>query len=330
MPSPDWIREIATQACSEALQEKLRELSEAVGQRMGAALESQPPQRGRTRELRDGALLIASCGTQPEALEMLLSASSAITPSCGLMMLRGTQASGWNCVGLASVEEFKRATMDCSKGVVAAVLGSCSGRAIRASELDPIFTGRLGLENSAELLLLPVFLKQQATALLLAVSGDSDDLAGLEILVQVAQLAMEIERKSAPTMARPEPVFAAAAEMSGGVQKAEAIASPQANSKPSSPTGPPAAGDRDEIHEKARRFAKLLVDEIKLYNQSKVSEGRANRDLYSRLRDDIEKSRAAYQKRYGEGVRDVDYFTQELIRILADNDPSVMGAGFPR
>jgi len=86
---------------------------------------------------------------------------------------------------------------------------------------------------------------------------------------------------------------------------------------------------QDEAHDKARRFAKLLVEEIKLYNQTKVAEGRAQRDLYNCLRDDIEKSRAAYQKRYGESVRDVDYFTQELLRILADNNLAVMGAGFP-
>jgi hypothetical protein len=83
------------------------------------------------------------------------------------------------------------------------------------------------------------------------------------------------------------------------------------------------------MHEKARRFAKLLVEEIKLYNHTKVTEGRARGDLYRRLREDIEKSRGAYQKRYGDSVRDVDYFTQELIRILADNNPVVMGTGFP-
>ena len=60
-----------------------------------------------------------------------------------------------------------------------------------------------------------------------------------------------------------------------------------------------------------------------------MTEGRARGDLYSRLREDIEKSRGAYQKRYGDSVRDIDYFTQELIRILADNNPVVMGTGFP-
>ena len=38
-----------------------------------------------------------------------------------------------------------------------------------------------------------------------------------------------------------------------------------------------------DTHRKAQRFARLLVDEIKLYNQAKVAEGRRNKDLYDRL-----------------------------------------------
>jgi hypothetical protein len=49
------------------------------------------------------------------------------------------------------------------------------------------------------------------------------------------------------------------------------------------------------------------------------------------LKVDIEKSRATYDKRYAESaVASANYFTQELVRILADNDVSLMGAGFPR
>jgi len=72
------------------------------------------------------------------------------------------------------------------------------------------------------------------------------------------------------------------------------------------------------------------VDEIKLYNQAKVAEGRAARDLYDRLKEDIDKSRASYHKRYGSTpAASADYFTKELVRILADNDASLLGANFP-
>ena len=86
-----------------------------------------------------------------------------------------------------------------------------------------------------------------------------------------------------------------------------------------------------DVHRKAHRFARLLVDEIKLYNQVKVSEGRKNKDLYDRLKEDIEKSRITYQKRYGNtAAGGADYFSQELVRSLAEDDTSIMGANFRR
>jgi hypothetical protein len=297
---------------------------------MGAALASQSQGERihveRIRELRDGTVRITACRSQPETLESLLVASSALTPSCGLLILRGTQAVGWSCIGLAPVENFKRATMDCTQGVAATVFNSGAGCATRASELDPAFIARLGLERSTELLLLPVLSNGQVAALLLAASGNSDDLAGLEVLVKVAQLTLDLQPHHASA-----PVAEAQAEGSLSTElktEHDATPLPVQASDPHVATIRPAAV-LDDLHEKARRFAKLLVDEIKLYNQAKVSEGRARGDLYRRLREDIEKSRGAYQKRYGESVKDVDYFTQEVIRILADNDPMVMGTGFP-
>ena len=86
-----------------------------------------------------------------------------------------------------------------------------------------------------------------------------------------------------------------------------------------------------EVHRKAQRFARLLMDEVKLYNQAKVAEGRKNKDLYDRLKEDIEKSRATYMKRYGNTVAaTADYINAELIRSLAEDDASLLGPNFRR
>jgi hypothetical protein len=91
------------------------------------------------------------------------------------------------------------------------------------------------------------------------------------------------------------------------------------------------AGEGGEIHRKAQRFARLLMDDIKLYNQAKVSEGRKHKDLYDRLKEDIEKSRTTYHKRYGNTLAGAaDYFNQELIRSLAEDDVSLLGSNFRR
>jgi len=86
-----------------------------------------------------------------------------------------------------------------------------------------------------------------------------------------------------------------------------------------------------DTHRKAQRFARLLVDEIKLYNQAKVAEGRRHKDLYDRLKDDIDKSRTTYHKRYGSTVAaSGEYFQKEVVRSLAEDDASIMGANFHR
>lgn len=85
-----------------------------------------------------------------------------------------------------------------------------------------------------------------------------------------------------------------------------------------------------DTHRKAQRFARLLIDEIKLYNKDTVVEGRKNQDLYDRLKEDIEKSRITYQKRYGStAAADSDYFNQELVRSLAEDNVTLLGVNYP-
>jgi hypothetical protein len=79
-------------------------------------------------------------------------------------------------------------------------------------------------------------------------------------------------------------------------------------------------------HDDARRFARLLVSEIKLYNEGKVDQGRKNRDLYERLKEDIDRSRQMYDDRVSPEVREVsNYFYDELVRILADGNADALG-----
>ena len=91
---------------------------------------------------------------------------------------------------------------------------------------------------------------------------------------------------------------------------------------------------RDEeerrLHNDARRFARLLISEIKLYNEQKVSEGRAEHDLYDRLREYIDRSREMYDKRVKpEVAARYDYFHGELVNTLAEGDVAKLGQNYP-
>jgi hypothetical protein len=113
-------------------------------------------------------------------------------------------------------------------------------------------------------------------------------------------------------------------------------AAPPAEDRPSTQYVPPAnlargaaSGPQSEDakkHDEARRFARLLVSEIKLYNESKVEQGRKNLDLYERLKEDIDRSRQMYDERISDDVRKVsNYFYDELVRILADGRAEALG-----
>jgi hypothetical protein len=91
-----------------------------------------------------------------------------------------------------------------------------------------------------------------------------------------------------------------------------------------------ASEEERRLHNDARRFARLLVSEIKLYNEQKVAEGRSQLDLYERLREYIDRSREMYDKRVKpEVARKYDYFHHELVNTLAEGDAAKLGNAYP-
>jgi hypothetical protein len=149
----------------------------------------------------------------------------------------------------------------------------------------------------------------------------------------------------APSFAEPSPAEAVEPEVSAPVEPAPPPAAepePVYSSQYSAPLGTRKYGvsepelpvdvseDERRLHNDARRFARLLVSEIKLYNEPKVQEGRSKGDLYDRLRDDIDRSRQMYDKRVAPPVAARhDYFHQELVNTLAEGDVTKLGMSYP-
>ncbi|HEV7682073.1 MAG TPA: hypothetical protein VGO68_08120 [Pyrinomonadaceae bacterium] len=91
-----------------------------------------------------------------------------------------------------------------------------------------------------------------------------------------------------------------------------------------------ASDEERRLHNDARRFARLLVSEIKLYNEQKVADGRSHGDLYQRLREYIDRSREMYDKRVKpEVAQRYDYFHNELVATLAEGDEAKLGSAYP-
>jgi hypothetical protein len=143
-------------------------------------------------------------------------------------------------------------------------------------------------------------------------------------------VAPEAATTEAPTV-EPPPSAPPPPQPSAAAARGSQVAPPSDLSGPGTAFGggaaPAPGGTADaSAHEEGRRLARLLVSEIRLYNEEQVEEGRRYQDIYSRLREDIDRSRKMYEERISEQVRsERDYFHEELVRILADGDAAALG-----
>ncbi len=77
------------------------------------------------------------------------------------------------------------------------------------------------------------------------------------------------------------------------------------------------AGDPEAV-EKARRFARIIVSDIALYNQELVIEGIARGTFYELLQNDIQEGRELYEKRVPSAIRSKkDYYQEAFDNFLA-------------
>ena len=302
--------------------------------------------------------------SQREILRALLEACSAYCSRIALFVVKAGTASGWQSRGFGDDETVKDFALDVSSGPVAKTYQNRVATPGDISEMGGPFVKHFGKPAKAGVLVLPLALKDKVAALVYADGGDNGKLesASLELLVmatsawlEVTSLRKQVAKEDGGTAGRTEsatPVhttssfsdpFAGHAPKHAPVStpahsehaaEAAAVASTHSSAAAAAVAPDPLAGlspEDADVHRKAQRFARLLVDEIKLYNQAKVSEGRRNKDLYDRLKEDIDKSRGTFQKRYGNTAAAAgDYFMHELLRSLAEDDISIMGSNFRR
>lgn len=118
--------------------------------------------------------------------------------------------------------------------------------------------------------------------------------------------------------------------MASQMKAARAAATPKTNGGDTRVPEAPLTEEDERQHAEARKHARLLISEIKLYHEQQLKEGRANSDIYDRLRADIDKGRESYRQRVPQSVSvRRDYYHEELVRILAESDAGRLGSAYP-
>ncbi len=359
------VKQIVEKVVSQVLQSHVSQLREELVRRV---LDEVQPQLGGVAASSNGSsatLLraisaIHAGGNQREILRSLLDSTVHFSSRSALFIVKAGTGTAWQARGFANNDEVKDFSLDLGTGMAARTMQSRTASSGNAGEFDSGFISRFHAPSDNRVLLLPLVLKDKVAALIYADAGNQTgghlDASSLELLLLTTSTWLEVvsvrkqtykdapeavateAHEAAPTTtaaahsdpfaAHPPLAMAAAAGADSSVQPAPIPAA--VTEAPAATHGDLSAEDAD-VHKKAQRFARLLVDEIKLYNQAKVTDGRNHKDLYDRLKDDIEKSRATFGKRYGTTVAAAaNYFDQELVHNLADDDPAVMGVNFRR
>jgi len=273
-------------------------------------------------ELERQVARLAVAESPSEALRLVLEGSRVAVPRAAVFLLKQGRIKGWGCVGYdAQTAGLQRAFSSPSDtGWLGEVAAAGPGLHRRmASGAEPDF----GQPASSEAAAITVRVKSKVIAILLAERSDHQtpwNPALLGILVHVAQLRLHLGlalRKLRPA----EATSAAPAQPAAAPQKATADA------KELSPV-PPADPGGDEVRlAAARRFARLVATDVRLYNEEAVMQGRRNGDLAERLGEQLVRGRETFMRRHADlGGAALTILREAYVDVLAGGNEELIPA----
>jgi len=259
---------------------------------------------GKNTRLLDSVQWLGRARSLGETLDTLASAAAREAPRVAVLTVRGGRAHGWRFIGFGALDEAPPVNLGFDDAGIIAT--AASDNVVAVGQASPAFAA---LDSDVPAIAVPLALAGDVVAMLYADAGSPNpespnpesrlNAEALEILARYAARGIEAMTafKVARSLTTPAPAPAPAVDTDDG----EDVAG-------------------------ARRYARLLVSEIKLYHEDSIAAGRRDRDLGSRLGGEIARARVLYEQRVPPHVRArAPYFDDELVRTLADGDASLLG-----
>jgi hypothetical protein len=295
-------REVATRA-AEAAQSRQMADTEAL---TNARATERQSQLAIVERLLDAVRTIAGARSLSDTMNALVSAAASESPRAALFMVSGSEVQGWRLAGFGdSAPDELHLPTDRDDVLAGAVTTGMTVSTATASA--PAFA-ELPPDRAA--IAVPITVGEQAVAVLYGDDGSAGE-------------------HEAPA-SWPEALQILGTHASVCLAQLTALRAVQAMAPPPLPGAVVRVPTGSEDDNSARRYARLLVSEIKLYNENAVRLGREKRDLLERLRPEIDRARRLYEDRVSPsvGARGL-YFQQELVQTLANGDPALLGAASP-
>jgi hypothetical protein len=250
-------------------------------------------------QMLTGVQEIDGATTLSQALESLLKHSTLTAGRAAIFLVNGDRLKAWKSSVIPDADvqtvESSIGGKDLLARAIQAGQAMASGPSLPAPPFARLPAGRPGLA-------VPLMINGRAVAVLYADSGTNPPPLG------VAEIVEGLVRHTSAIVALRTAMRNL--DLVGGAPNGES----------------PAAGAGEEDDQGARRFARLLLSEIKLYNEGAVRVGREQRDIRRRLREEIDRAQRLYEERVPlEVAQRLAYFQQELVQTLADGDPALLG-----
>ena len=254
-----------------------------------------------------------------EILDILGEATATEAPRVALFLVRGNRLAGWRGSGFsADVDPSKVEVVSDSSSLLWRAI--TTGKALNTTDVEPgeILRVPFGtLPGDRAGFAVPVRVGGETVAVVYADDASTGDRVVpsawpevIEVLTRHAGRCLEVL------------TVAHAVQPSTTTTTTATAAAPRL--APPTRTMPSSGADDEDA---ARRYARLLVSEIKLYHEGALTEGRHQRNILGRLGSEIERARKLYNERVPEAIRArTEHFDQELVRTLANGDPSLLGA----
>ncbi len=168
----------------------------------------------------------------------------------------------------------------------------------------------VGQADDAKFHLFPIVAGGRVAALLYT-TGGSTQVESLELLAAVAGAVLAAH--SAPSARKGELINIASAQPQSEVNSWSLLSE----------------ADR-EVHRKAQRYARVQIARLRLYNSSAVKSGRAEGNLYTALKEEIDAARGEFRREFiAKSGTMVDYLHLEVVQTLANNEVQLLGPNYP-
>ncbi len=304
---------------------------------------------------------LAQSFTQVDLLTTLLECSATCAPRVILFISKGGSLYGWAARGFgpgfeSQVKKVKWAVE--SYPELTRVVLQREMIMTNFSDLSDLGDQISGFDEYAPLksAFYPIQVRGKVAAVLYADSGSETNLAeslALDMLTyfaghELTMITMKLKKegdyktreipvseppKAAPPAPKPKPVAPAPApepeidfdeEQEPDPVFVTPPPPPEAHAAPVKAPAAPVEEDRNI--KKAKRVARVLVSDIKLYHENEVALGQQRGNMYKLLREDIDRSFHHFKERT-ENIAPAgsNYFKDELIRQLADGNVELLG-----